>query len=64
MDYNNKIHFIKLQSNVLKHLQKGDKLFVCMECNKVYTELKDLLDHQMIHDNFDKNVVCKETKKK
>lgn len=61
-DYENGICTIKLSSNLLKRIQSGEKLFMCMECDKVYTEHKDLLDHQMIHDKCDKKISDQEKK--
>lgn len=29
---------------------------MCMQCDKIYTEHKDLLEHQIIHDKFHNNV--------
>lgn len=63
-DYDNKICTIKLSSNLLKRIQSGEKLFMCMECDEVYTKHKDLLNHQMIHDKYNRNVVDKKKEKK
>lgn len=60
-DYQNGTCTIKLSTNLLKRIQGGEKLFMCMECDKIYTEHKDLMEHQMIHD--DKKIV-QEGKKK
>lgn len=59
-DYENGVCTIKLSSNLLKRIQNGEKLFMCMECDKIYTEHKDLLEHQIIHDTFHKNVLNQE----
>lgn len=61
-DYQDGTCTIKLSTNLLKRIQSGEKLFMCMECDKIYTEHKDLLEHQMIHDKCDQKVV-EETKK-
>lgn len=47
--YDNGVCTIKLSPNILKRIQSGEKLFMCMECDKIYTEHKDLLDHQQTH---------------
>lgn len=61
-DFENGVCTIKLSSNLLKRIQSGEKLFMCMECDKTYTEHKDLLDHQTIHDKCDKKTIVKEKK--
>jgi len=60
-DYQNGTCTIKLSTNLLKRIQGGEKLFMCMECDKIYTEHKDLLEHQMTHDD---QKIIKEEKKK
>lgn len=61
MNYKNGICTIKLSSNLLKRIQSGEKLFMCMECDQIYTEHKDLLDHQIIHNKSDKKTIELET---
>lgn len=56
-DYANGICTIKLSSSLLKRIQNGEKLFMCMECDKTYTQHKDLLDHQIIHDKHNQYIV-------
>lgn len=63
-DYENGVCTIKLSSNLLKRIQSGEKLFMCMECDKIYTKHEDLLDHQMIHDKCDKNMIDQEKEKR
>jgi len=63
-DYENGTCTIKLSSNLLKRIQSGEKLFMCMECDKIYTKHKDLLDHQMIHDKFDKNIIVQDKERR
>lgn len=57
-DYDNGICTIKLSPNLLKRIQSGEKLFMCMECDKIYTEHNDLLDHQQIHDKCNKKIIA------
>lgn len=63
-DYENGICTIKLSSNLYKRIQSGEKLFMCMECDKIYTEHKDLLDHQIFHDGCDTKITNQEKEKK
>lgn len=62
-DYANGICTIKLSSDLLKRIQNGEKLFMCMECDKVYTQHKDLLDHQIIHDKNNQYIVEEKQKR-
>lgn len=62
-NYENGVFTIKLSSNLLKRIQNGQNLFMCVECNKMYTEHKDLLDHQMTHDKCSKNIIDLEKKR-
>lgn len=63
-DYEKGVCTIKLSSNLLKRIQNGEKLFMCMECDKVYTKHEDLLDHQLLHNKCDKNMINQEKEKK
>lgn len=63
-DYENGTCTIKLSSNLYKRIQSGEKLFMCMECDKIFTEHKDLLDHQIFHEGCDKKITNQEKEKK
>ncbi|VVC26399.1 Hypothetical protein CINCED_3A013954 [Cinara cedri] len=60
-NYENGVCTIKLSSSLLKRIQNGEKLFMCMECDKIFTEHKDLLDHQIIHNKSDEKTIEPET---
>lgn len=62
-DYVNGVFTIKLSPNLLKRVQNGQNLFMCVECDKMFTKHKDLLDHQMAHDKCSKKVVVSEIKR-
>ncbi|XP_025417965.1 zinc finger protein 91-like isoform X3 [Sipha flava] len=62
-NYENGLFTIKLSSNLLKRIQNGQNLFMCVECNKMYTEHKDLLDHQMTHDKCTKKIIDSKEKR-
>lgn len=59
-DNENAVCTIKLSSDLLKRIQSGEKLFMCMECDKIYTEHTDLLNHQKMHDKYDKKIIVSE----
>lgn len=63
-DYENWTCTIKLSTSLLKRIQSGEKLFMCMECDEIYTEHKDLLKHQITHDKCDQKVFVQEHEKK
>lgn len=56
-DYNNGTRTIKLSPNLLKRIQSGENLFMCVECDKIYTEHNDLLVHRQIHDKCNKKII-------
>lgn len=56
----NAVCTIKLSSDLLKRIQSGEKLFMCMECDKIYTEHTDLLNHQKMHDKYDDKIIVSE----
>ncbi|VVC34795.1 Zinc finger C2H2-type,Zinc finger, RING/FYVE/PHD-type [Cinara cedri] len=60
-NYENGVCTIKLSSSLFKGIQNEEKLFMCTECDKIYTEYKDLLDHQIIHNKFDEKKIKSET---
>lgn len=50
-NYLNGIHNIKVPSNLSECIQRKEKLFMCFECNKIYSENEYLLEQKMVCDN-------------
>lgn len=57
-DYKKGICTIKLSYNLFKQIQSGGKLFMCMECDQIYMEHKELLDHQLMHEQCNTHIIA------
>jgi len=55
---------IELATNLCQRLLSGENMFMCKKCDKIYTEHKDLLDHYMIHDKCETNLIVQEKDKR
>lgn len=51
-NYLNDIHRIKVPSNLSECIQRDEKLFMCFECNKIYSENEYLLEQKMVSDTY------------
>ncbi|XP_050538043.1 putative zinc finger protein 66 isoform X2 [Daktulosphaira vitifoliae] len=63
-DTNKGVRRIKLSSNSIKRIQNGEKLFMCLDCDKIYFDHNKLLDHQKTHKQLEQVDIMEIKKKK
>jgi len=63
-DYKNNTCTIELDTNLCQRLLSGENMFMCKKCDKIYTEHKDLVDHYMIHDKCETNLIVQDKDKR
>lgn len=56
-NYLNGIQNIKVPSNLSECIQRDEKLFICFECNKIYSENEYLLEQKMVNDKIDNTIL-------